>query len=85
MKLKQIIHKLSEAKFSGMFFYLGTLLLYIAIKMEGVACILFAILSALIFDIAVMLSKKNESTFIISDEGMKQLKEFVEEYENHKS
>lgn len=85
MKLKQIIHKLSKAGFSGMFFYWGTLFLHIAIGMEGVACILLAILSALIFDIAVMLDEKNERTFIISDEGMKQLKEFVEEYENHKS
>lgn len=85
MKLKQIIHKLIQTGFSGMFFYWGTLFLYIALKMEGVAGILLAILSALIFDIAVILSKKNERTFIISDEGIKQLKEFVEEYENHKS
>lgn len=82
IKFKEYIKKMDKVGISGMFFVFGTIFIHCALEIGGIMTFVFAILAALFFDIAIILSKKNESIFIISDEGMKQLKEFIKEYEN---
>lgn len=85
MKFKQIIHKFYEDGFPSIFFYCGSLFLYISFEVEGIATFFLAILAALLFNISVMLIKKSRHIFLLDDESIKALKEFVEEHENHKS
>lgn len=85
IKFKEYIRKMDKFGISGMFFVFGTISIHCALEIGGIITFVLAFLAALFFDIAIILAKKDERIFIISDEGMKQLKEFIEEYENHKS